>query len=46
MEYHISGRHAEAAHIARGAVWARLWIMLIKTVLTTAMSLWLLAQLR
>ena len=38
----LEKKHAEAAHIARGAVWARLGIMLLKTVLTAAMSLWLL----
>lgn len=36
---------AQAAHIARGAVWARLFVILFKTVLTAAMSLWLLAGL-
>ena len=34
---------AQAAHIAMGAVWARLTIMLFKTILTAAMSLWLLS---
>ena len=45
VEYRNSGKQAEAAHIARGAVWARLGIMLLKTALTLAMSLWLLAAL-
>jgi uncharacterized protein YqgC (DUF456 family) len=37
--------HQQAAHIARGAVWARLRVMFIKTSLTLAMSLWLLVEL-
>ncbi len=44
-ERHRLGHDAQAAHIARGAVWARLGVMLFKTVLTAAMSLWLLAGL-
>lgn len=42
VEYRIFGRQAKAAHIARGAVRARLAIMLLKTLLTAAMSIWLL----
>ncbi len=38
----LAKKHAEAAHIARGAVLARLGVMLLKTILTAAMSLWLL----
>jgi len=38
----LAKKHAEAAHIARGAVWARLGVMLLKTLLTAGMSLWLL----
>jgi len=38
----LAKKHAEAAHIALGAVWARLGVMLFKTVLTAGMSLWLL----
>jgi len=38
----LAKKHAEAAHIARGAVLARLGVMLLKTGLTAAMSLWLL----
>ena len=41
----LAKKHVEAVHIARGAVWARLSIMLFKTVLTAAMSLWLLTGL-
>lgn len=37
------GHDAQAAHIARGVVWARLGVLLLKTILTAAMSLWLLA---
>jgi len=37
----LAKKHAEAAHIARGAVWARLLILFIKTALTAIMSLWL-----
>ncbi len=37
--------HETAAHIARGAVWARLRVMFLKTALTAAMSLWLLLEL-
>jgi len=45
VEYQASGRQAEAAHIARGAVWARLGVMLLKTALTLGMSIWLLGTL-
>jgi len=38
----VAKEHAEAAHIARGAVLARLGVMLLKTALTAVMSLWLL----
>jgi len=41
----LTKKHAEAAHIARGVVWARLSVMLLKTVLTAAMTLWLLVGL-
>jgi len=41
-ELRAEKKHAEAAHIAFGAVWARLCIMLFKTGLTAVMSLWLL----
>ena len=41
----LEKNHAEAAHIARGAVWARLGVILLKVVLTAAMSLWLLMAL-
>ncbi len=34
--------HGQAAHIARGAVWARLAVLFLKTALTLGMSLWLL----
>ena len=44
-ERHRLGHDGQAAHIARGAVWARLGIMLFKTGLTAAMSLWLLVGL-
>jgi len=44
-ERHRLGHDEQAARIARGAVWARLGIMLLKTVLTGAMSLWLLTGL-
>ncbi len=37
--------HEKAAHIAFGAVWARLGVMLLKTGLTAAMSLWLILAL-
>ncbi len=42
VEIRSEKKHSEAVHIALGAVWARLGIMLFKTVLTAAMSLWLL----
>lgn len=37
--------HGKAAHIALGALWARLSIMLFKSVLTIGMSVWLLLRL-
>lgn len=37
--------HGTAAHIAWGAVWARLAVLFLKTALTLGMSLWLLAGL-
>jgi uncharacterized protein YqgC (DUF456 family) len=42
IEYRASGKQADAAHIARGAVLARLCIMTLKTVVTAIMSTWLL----
>jgi len=42
VEVQSEKKHSHAAHIALGAVWARLSIMLFKTLLTAAMSLWLL----
>lgn len=41
----LKKEEGNAAHIARGAVLARLSIMLFKTILTAAMSLWLLISL-
>ncbi len=41
-EYGRLKRSTHASHIAFGAVWARLAVMLLKTVLTLGMSLWLL----
>ncbi len=41
----LAKKHAEAAHIARGAVWARLSILFLKTALTLGMSLWLMGAL-
>jgi len=41
----LEKNHTEAAHIARGALWARLGVILLKVVLTAAMSLWLLIDL-
>ena len=41
----LEKKPAEAAHIARGAVWARLGVILLKTVISAAMSLWLLIDL-
>jgi uncharacterized protein YqgC (DUF456 family) len=35
--------HGQAAHIARGTVWARLAVLFLKTALTLGMSVWLLA---
>lgn len=42
VEYSWLRRSIHASHIAFGAVWARLGVMLLKTVLTFGMSLWLL----
>jgi uncharacterized protein YqgC (DUF456 family) len=42
IEWNRLKHHGQAAHIAWGTVWARLTVMLMKTVLTVAMSAWLL----
>ncbi|HKL20450.1 MAG TPA: DUF456 domain-containing protein [Tichowtungia sp.] len=42
IEWNRLKHHGQAAHIAAGTVFARLSIMLLKTALTVAMSLWLL----
>lgn len=41
----IIKQHDKAAHIARGAIWARLQIMFLKTALTMIMSVWLIYRL-
>jgi uncharacterized protein YqgC (DUF456 family) len=45
VEYRRLKRGSHASHIAFGAVWARLGVMMLKTVLTLGMSLWLLINL-
>lgn len=45
IEWNRLQHHGKAAAIAFGAVWARLAVMLLKTALTVAMTVWLLVGL-
>lgn len=45
VEWNRLKHHEQAAHIAWGAVWARLAVLFLKTALTLGMSIWLLVEL-